>query len=694
MNSRFDALNHIQEVISVIDMEKLVVVWANECCVKKFGPIKENTTCFEYFYNKNDNNKETVKEELMSNISDTRDRCISGDLESIILGSGYKTKKSFVEIDGKTYLLCTLYDIDSFIDDYSENAEAKDVYETLISKTAKINLKGEFKDQILLVLQATQQMFCSKRTTLLKIVDGVVTIVESIALEDAGEFTYNPIMKNIIKTDPELQAAMSNNRYIELNLDTLYEKYPKEFQALKDEGDYNFSLMTWSINHETYFLVIENYSKTIKNKYAYHIIYNFLFFTIRSLIYNKVLYRLGNIDFLTGLETRNKFNSDVADMADETLSNVGLLFLDLDRLKEINDNFSHKTGDKLIKAMAKVLSEVFEGQSVYRMGGDEFLVLTRGIDYNDFHERIVRMKKRMDAGHIFASYGMCYEQNNGIILQMLETAEHEMYVYKRIHHQYSLEEEQNAFIELFKATLKRNGYFIVIQPKFNPYTNELTGGEVLVRGREKDGSIDYPNSFIPLFEKNHCIDILDYFVMEEVCKLQRRILDTYGKTVPISFNVSRTTLLLESFVNDLTNMVEKYNLEKWMIRMEITERMDVNAEDVLLYGLRAKEAGFGVEVDDFGSHFTNLNFFKINVFSTIKIDRHIINKLSVASVTSRIISVIIEECHKHGIQIVAEGIETEVDLEVARKMNVDYVQGYYFDRPMFIEDFLAKYFEK
>lgn len=689
-NCKLEAFNFLKEVICLIDYETYEIKWINQYGIDKFGTLTEGITCYKYFYGKNKPCSDCNVCEL--ECCNHGKKCYEQTVDEL-KEFKYRNKKSIVEYDGKKYILSTLYDVEDILAECHSIGEAKTVYEKLISQVTKVDLKGEIDEQIDSLLKAIKNIFQAKRVSFLKLIDGNLAHSNTIKDPDTGEFYYNPIMKTVINNNPHFRDSMLNNRYVEINLDVLADKYPEECKALKDEGEYNFSLMTWTINDLRYHLVIEDYEVTIQHKYAYQIIYDFLFFTIRSLLYNKELYRLGNIDLLTGLDNRNKFNEDVRGLSDELQANIGIMFLDLDRLKEINDNFSHKTGDRLLKAMAKILTEEFKGHSIYRMGGDEFLVMARDVDYYEFYGKIVNMKKRMDAGKIFASYGMCYEEHNGVIQQMLENAEHEMYVYKRIHHQYSLAEEQNAFIQMFKHNISCGRYFIVVQPKFNPYTNEIAGGEVLIRGTEKDGDIEFPNAFIPLFEKNHCIDILDYYVMEETCKLQRRILDEYGYTLPISFNISRTTLLLERFQQDLVNTVAKYNLENWMIRLEITERMDVSAEDVILFAARVKRSGFNIEVDDFGSHFTNLNFFKRDVFSTIKIDRHIINKLSDTSITAKVIGAIIEESHKHGVDIVAEGVETKEELDIAKKMKFDLVQGYYYDKPMFINDFLTKYFK-
>ena len=151
---------------------------------------------------------------------------------------------------------------------------------------------------------------------------------------------------------------------------------------------------------------------------------------------------------------------------------------------------------------------------------------------------------------------------------------------------------------------------------------------------------------------------------------------------------------LDSFENDVMSLLDKYKLDKWMIRLELTERLNASSDDILLYGKKLNERGIRLEIDDFGSHFTNLGFLDKDVFSVVKIDRTIVNKLVEDSVTSKVIDVIVKECHNCGMTVLAEGVENIEELNYIKKLNIDLVQGYYYDRPIIPEEFVNKYFKK
>ena len=693
-DSKFEAYNYLHDVICVINLETLEIEWVNNYAIKRFGPLKPGIKCHEYFYKLDKPCAHCNKCEFVNNFDYYTKECYYNDTNKDILGSYFKSKKTTTCIDGKKYLISTLYDVDALVEDYNNNFESKIVYETLIRHISNIELNDDFSVKMRKTLTAVKNMFKAKRVSFLHIESGVKVDPIVVKDADAKDFHYNPIMRNIIFEDPYISESINQNRYVEINKEFLKKNYPEVYRALVEEEDYNFSLMTWKLSNIRYYLVIEDYSVILNDKVAYQIIYNYLFFSIRSFLYNKALYNLGNTDMLTGLMNRNKYNVDVAESYNRELTNIGVVFLDLDRLKDINDNFGHKMGDKLIIAMSKILKEEFPGASIYRTGGDEFIVLNPNIDYECFNLRVIEMGKRVKNGRIYCSYGVIYEKDNAILSEMIEKAEHEMYLYKRKHHNYSLEAEQEAFILNFRHNVQKGKYFIALQPKIDPYKHRIVGAEALIRGKGENGEVEYPNSFIPIFEKNHCIDIIDLFALEETCKFQRKIIDEYGWTIPISVNITRSTLLLDTFERDVLGLLDKYKLDKWMIRLELTERLNASAEDVLLYGKKLNEKGIRLEIDDFGSHFTNLGFLDKEVFSVVKIDRTIINKLVEDSVTAKVMDVIVKECHNAGMQVLAEGVENVAELDFVKKLNIDLVQGYYYDRPIIPEEFVTKYIKQ
>ncbi len=570
----------------------------------------------------------------------------------------------------------------------------KELFEFFINEITGIDIKAHIEVQIQHILSATKNIFKADKVSLMIKSNKLATPFISIKDDGIKDFYYNPIMKDIIQKDEELKEKLNEDNYLIIDREEIGKKYPQIKEALLKDNDANFIMMQWCIDDRIYYLIIENTKIILEDKKLFKLLYSYFFFTLKNFLYNDSLYRLGNMDSLTGLYNRNKYNNDIANSYTSTSENIAVMYLDLDNMKSINDSFGHSIGDKLLIATAKILKETFVGANIYRIGGDEFVVICCNIGYDDFMIMVNQMNKRMDNGKIYRSFGISYLKDNATISEMIIEAETKMYVYKRRHHDmYSTDIEQSAVIASLKAKIKEEHFFLVLQPKINPYTNKIVGAEALVRGK-KEGIWQYPNEFIPLFEKNNCIDLIDYFMLEEACKLQRKILDTYSNSFPISVNVSRLTLLLDSFEKDVLEILNRYSIPLELIHLEVTERMNVSSEEVLSHGGRLKNYGLLLEVDDFGSHFTNLNFLSKDIFSIVKIDKNILSRLKSDSITAKLIEVVIEECHKRNMIVLAEGVETKEELELIKKMNFDEVQGYYFDKPMYPSDFIKKYIEK
>ena len=685
--------DELPEVYYVTDLETLEVIWINKIGKKLFSNLKENCSCYEYFYKLKKPCRHCKRDEFLNNFEDYLKGVREFNQTRSFNGLTYKQEKRTIDIDGRKCLLHRIYEVTDIVNNFKENSLGKELFEKLITDIINIDVTTSLKKQFELLLESTKEVFKADKVSLIKPRDEINFEPIFVKNDSITDFHYNPIFKKVISNDKAIKDQLNKDNYLIIYADEIGDIYPEIKEAMLKDGDQNFIMMRWMIDSFEYYLVIENSQIIIDDKKIFKLIYSYFFFTIKSVLNNDNLYRLSNIDKLSNLYNRNKFNNDLATSYTSPYDNIILMFVDLDNLKDINDNFGHSMGDKLIAATAKILREVFENCDIYRIGGDEFIVIAKGVEYDDFINLYSKMKKRFDLGKIYHSCGISYRKSNGIISEMLVEAEKEMYIRKRRHHDaYDNEQEREAVVSKIKMDIKNEHFYLVLQPKINPYTNQVVGAEALVRGKS-DGVWQAPNEFIPLFEKNNCVDLIDYYVLEEVIKLQRNIIDKYGYTYPISVNISKLTLLLDSFEPTVINLLNEYKVPISMIRLEVTEKMDVSSEDILSHGYKLRQYGLLLEVDDFGSHFTNLNFLNKDVFSVVKLDRYIFSKLKADSITKRLIDVMIEECHKKDMIILAEGVETENELNFVKELGVDEVQGYYYDHPMSIERFIKKYIE-
>lgn len=237
------------------------------------------------------------------------------------------------------------------------------------------------------------------------------------------------------------------------------------------------------------------------------------------------------------------------------------------------------------------------------------------------------------------------------------------------------------------TSIKNNEFIIYLQPKFDTITEKIVGAEALIR-KMKNGKKIMPDKFIPIYEKTGIITILDMYVLEEICKLQKKWRELNLPLLPISINESRHHLKDKNHIEKLMKIIKEYKADTRLIELEMTETTVI--EDILLAKKAAenvKKLGFIVSMDDFGTGYSSFNILKDIEIDILKIDKSFFDNLETNKRAQIIIETIIKMCKRLNIKTVAEGIERKEQLEFLKKYGCDIIQGYYFSKPMLIEEF-------
>lgn len=245
--------------------------------------------------------------------------------------------------------------------------------------------------------------------------------------------------------------------------------------------------------------------------------------------------------------------------------------------------------------------------------------------------------------------------------------------------------------ERLKKGIKNNEFVIYLQPKFYTKTEKLAGAEALVRWN-RDGELVMPNIFVPLFEKYELVTVLDTYVLENICRLQQQWRKQGYNIVPISVNESRLHLYNENHINDLIDLVNKYNVQPNTIELEMTETTVVHNVELAKEAERnVHKLGFIVSMDDFGTGYSSFSMLKNINIDVLKMDKSFFDDVLESRRGKIIIEAIIEMSHKLNMKVVAEGIEIKEQVEYLKNIKCDMIQGYYFERPIKVEEFEEKY---
>lgn len=243
----------------------------------------------------------------------------------------------------------------------------------------------------------------------------------------------------------------------------------------------------------------------------------------------------------------------------------------------------------------------------------------------------------------------------------------------------------------FKKGVENNEFKIFLQPKFDIKTEKIVGAEALIR-REKEGILIMPKYFITEYEKTGVITKLDMFVFESVCKKLKEWKDKDYKVFPIAINESRRNLYNENHTNELEQIVKYYNINPNLIELELTETVVVENIEIAKEAERKVHAlGFVVSMDDFGVGYSSFYMLKNINIDILKIDKSFSDEVMEDKRGRIILESIIDMAKKLQIKTVAEGIETKEQVEYLKQIGCDMAQGYYFEKPLSIEEFEEKY---
>ncbi len=436
----------------------------------------------------------------------------------------------------------------------------------------------------------------------------------------------------------------------------------------------------------------------------------YIWFTKYSLL--KSLEKAAYYDPLTDLPNLLKIKKEI-ELSFKNLNTekYSILKFDIVHFKVINEMFGHNIGDTLLQAVKPACERVTADSSltIARIGVDEFLLfaenellskIENNLDsYEAHYKELVPELKNHKLAFKYGKYEITQDDTDidGIINKVNFAHKLAKEGQEGIVQRYDDVAKAQIMLEAeledkMETALYNNEFEVYLQPKISLLENKLVGAEALIRWFNSSGEMIYPNTFIPLFEKNGFIIQLDHYVLGKVCLAMRSWLDQGKRCVPVSVNCSRLNLNNAHYINDVTEIVDSYNIPHQYIEIELTESSTVGSEEIikkLFQELHARD--FKISIDDFGSGYSSLSMLKNFNIDTVKMDKSFFNETSRTKRDDILISGVVQLTHDLGMYIVAEGIETSSQIERLKELNCDAVQGYFYSKPIPISEFEAKY---
>ncbi|SKC83655.1 putative bifunctional diguanylate cyclase/phosphodiesterase [Maledivibacter halophilus] len=421
---------------------------------------------------------------------------------------------------------------------------------------------------------------------------------------------------------------------------------------------------------------------------------------------------LAYYDLITGLPNRAMFEKELTSKiywAKRTNKKCALLYFDLDDFKNVNDTLGHTYGDMLLKKITNELIKYKkEDYTLARLGGDEFALIVTDIkDLNQLYKLSNRIINSLEKPwilndqefYISTSIGIAIYPDHGQDFQtILRNADTAMYSAKEAGKKgYKIFKEEMymqkiEFIDMKKSLkhgVENNEFILYYQPIIDLKEDKIIGSEALIRWNHPQKGRIPPNNFIPTAEKTGIIKDIGKWTLETACTQYKNWIDKGYNPNKISVNMSAIEFRQKKLVKNIKGILEEIGLEKKYLVIEITENTILEDLDYTIDVLNElKKMGIRIALDDFGTGYSSLNYLKKLPIDFLKLDKSFIDNVTIECKDQAITKCLIRLAHNIGLQVVAEGIETEEQYNYLKTINCDLGQGYFFNKPLPAEEFV------
>ncbi|MER2077954.1 putative bifunctional diguanylate cyclase/phosphodiesterase [Psychrobacillus psychrotolerans] len=526
--------------------------------------------------------------------------------------------------------------------------------------------------------------------------------------------------EGIMITNEKMQITMVNNAFETLTgyrSSEILGKYPNILQSGKQDAD--FYKVMWSKirsngswrgeiwnrrkNGEIYPEILSIYS--VFDKLGQLTNYYGVFSDISiEKETEKELEELTQSDLLTNILNRNAFNELLFEKVNNSIHSHAILFIDLDRFKQINDTLGNEVGDQILIEVTNRINSIAGSSDIFaRYGADEFVFSRSNIEYQKEAANLAKDITKLfnkpflindTEVYVTASIGISiFPQDGKDIEKLINKADKAMYFAKQNgRNQYAfyfddLKKDSKRIIVLeaeLRKAIQNKDFFIHYQPKIGLAKQDIIGVEALVRWNNVKLGFVSPAEFIPIAEDTGLIIPLSEVILEKVCLdiLESR---SQGKIhiLPVSINIASVHFQQDDFIERINSILMQYNCSPHLLELELTERTVMkDSDDIVNKLVKLKAMGFKISIDDFGTGYSSLSYLNRFPLNYLKIDKSFIQQITNLQDKQAIVETIILMAHRLHIKVVAEGVETIGQVKLLQQMGCDIIQGYYYSKPL------------
>lgn len=691
---QLELLNELDEIIYICDPVTYELLFLNRQARLAFGASQpKGATCYQVFRGK------TVPCEQCPMLYLRKGEQKLREVFYQRLGLHLMQKDKLIEWNGKLARLTVAADISKQETVSRQVRERLDMEQTLVRAIQLLTNAESIEEGVGSMLQLVGEYFHADRVYILEFIDGGYLCN-----------TYEWCSRQVESRKEQLEripvwamerwadALTRQDKIITHSLEEIRYEHSYEYELWKSRQVHSlYAVPLVPAQHKTAagYLTIENPKEP---KELFHLLNSAAYFLCGE-IYRKGMQRKLEYsswhDALTGVYNRQKYFDFIQRERPENVP-TGVIFANINGLKQMNAAYGYRYGNSVIFDMAAVLQKQIKGALVFRLGGDEFVVIAQYYTKEEFHKAVLQIKQEYATKESYSvSIGYLWDEFETDLLAMVERAEDYMLLNKQDYYSYieadNKNYNKNALEGLLEA-LNEGMFEMYLQPKISLTTGQVVGAEALVRLNHPDLGLIPPGKFIPLLEEEKIIKYVDFFVFEEVCRTIAHWKEQGRRLIKISLNFSRITILEENLAEKIKEIQNRYDVADQWLEIEITETVgDVEREKIVEISEELKQYGYQISLDDFGARYSNLSLLTMMDFDMIKLDKSLIDRLVENRKSQIVVKRMIDTCKDMGIKSIAEGVETLEQAELLKKHKCDYAQGYYYGKPVRLFEFESRY---
>lgn len=483
---------------------------------------------------------------------------------------------------------------------------------------------------------------------------------------------------------------------------------------------YNKTYNLWMVVHTNLKTITNTFLQTFMIYLLIYLTCGFLFFFLFRMIATaekkrqKELIYQATHDMLTALPNRHYLQQTIATKISNKTPAFSLLYIDMDHFKNINDSFGHQFGDYVLIEIANRLKSICPQETIItRYGGDEFIIVSSTLTHQElasFASLVIETLSKPYhiqklSFNIGASIGIAlYPQHGKDLDFLLRSADIALYESKKIKNSFHIfaDSMQEGFLkniqieQALRHAIANNELFLAYQPQIDK-KGKVYGVEALARWENPDFGFIAPDYFIPLAETVGLMPALGRFILEKACFQMKTLQDDCKIDFKLSINISVRQFMDATFYEHLLQTIETSQIKNISLTLEITENLFVEDTHYLVPLLeKIRSHGIEISLDDFGTGYSSLSMLRKLPIDELKIDKSFIDEINSDEMAYKMVQNIITIGKNFDMRILAEGVETQTQKELLLTLGCDYFQGYYFAKPLLLEDlklFLQSYKE-